>query len=44
MPALIRAGAMMNPPPAPIQPVIRPAIRPMAMEARKMPVVKKAGL
>jgi len=30
---------MMKPPPAPMQPVISPAPRPMAMEARKMPVV-----
>ena len=38
MPALISAGAMMNPPPAPMQPVIRPAMMPMPIEARKMAV------
>ena len=38
MPALISAGAMMNPPPAPMQPVISPAINPMPIEARKIVV------
>ena len=38
-PAAIRAGVMMKPPPAPMQPVMRPAARPTAMEARKMVVV-----
>ena len=34
----IRAGVMMNPPPAPMQPVMSPAARPMAMETIKMVV------
>ena len=38
-PALIRAGAMMKPPPAPMQPVIRPATTPTTMDARKIVVV-----
>ncbi len=38
MPALISAGAMMKPPPAPMQPVISPAITPIPIEARKMVV------
>ena len=35
-PALIRAGAMMKPPPAPMQPLISPAQSPTTMEAPKM--------
>ncbi len=38
-PAAMRAGVMMKPPPAPMQPVMRPAARPTAMEARKIVVV-----
>ena len=38
MPADMRAGAMMKPPPAPMQPVMRPAQRPMRIDAMKMPV------
>ena len=38
-PALIRAGAMMKPPPAPMQPVIRPAQMPTRMEAPKIRLV-----
>ena len=38
-PALIRAGAMMKPPPAPIQPVMRPAQTPTKIEAKKMRLV-----
>ena len=38
-PAAISAGVMMKPPPAPIHPVIRPAARPTAMEAKKMVLV-----
>ena len=37
MPALMSAGAMMKPPPAPMQPVISPAPMPMAMDTMKMP-------
>ena len=44
IPALIRAGAMTNPPPAPMQPVIRPAHSPMKIDTTKMPVLKKVGL
>jgi len=35
IPADIRAGAMMKPPPAPMQPVMRPAQSPMRIEATK---------
>ena len=35
-PAAMSAGVMMKPPPAPMQPVIRPAARPTAMETRKI--------
>ena len=38
-PTAISAGVIMKPPPAPIQPVMSPAARPTAMEARKMVVV-----
>lgn len=37
-PALIKAGVMINPPPAPMQPVIRPAHMPMKMVMIKMEV------
>ena len=36
IPALISAGAMMNPPPAPMQPVISPAHRPIRIDATKI--------
>jgi hypothetical protein len=35
-PADINAGAMMKPPPAPMQPVIRPAHSPIRIEATKI--------
>lgn len=35
-PAAMSAGVMIKPPPAPIQPVISPAARPIAMETRNM--------
>ncbi len=38
-PAAMSAGVMMKPPPAPMQPVIRPAARPTAMDTRKMVLV-----
>ncbi len=38
-PAAMSAGVMMKPPPAPIQPVMRPAARPTAMETKKIFVV-----
>jgi hypothetical protein len=43
IPALISAGAMTKPPPAPIQPVISPAPKPMKIDATKIPSVKNAG-
>ena len=38
-PTAISAGVIIKPPPAPIHPVMRPAARPTAMEARKIVVV-----
>ena len=35
-PALIRAGAIIKPPPAPMHPVISPAATPTPIEARNM--------
>ena len=35
-PAAMSAGVMMKPPPAPMQPVMSPAARPMAIETMKM--------
>ena len=35
-PAAMSAGVMMNPPPAPMQPVISPAARPTAIDTRKI--------
>jgi hypothetical protein len=37
-PAAIKAGVIINPPPAPIHPVIRPAPRPMAIETKNIMV------
>jgi len=38
IPALMRAGAITNPPPAPMHPVMRPAMIPIRIEAIKIPV------
>ena len=38
MPALISAGVMMKPPPAPMQPVMSPAMTPIPIDATKIRV------
>ena len=39
IPALMRAGVMINPPPAPMHPVISPAHSPIKMETMKIDIV-----